>query len=219
MAAERFLLLATARAVFYTLAVNETKHIPLESLAPGGLFILILAILIACGLGLHAFLVRRYGGERIDRWTRVAEGTLFTLFLVAMIVPSFLQVILRNFFHRGWIWLDPFVRTLVLWVGFLGALVATSNARHLHVDVVLRLLPATIHRTITRVLSVFCAFVCLLLANGAYTYLREEYLYGRSPFLGVPAWVAQSILLWGFILLAYRFMVQAIWPAQVKEPA
>lgn len=182
------------------------------------MFLLAVAVFIGLGLLLHVILVRRFGAGRVDRWTRTVEGSLFALFLIAMIVPSFLQVILRNFFHKGWVWLDPFVRTLVLWVAFLGAMVATSNARHLHVDVVRRLLPPRASLVVGRVLSTFCAVICALLANAAYIYLREEYQFGRSPFLGVPAWAAQSVLLWGFVLLAYRFLVQTLWPTQTKEP-
>jgi TRAP-type C4-dicarboxylate transport system permease small subunit len=199
--------------------VNARAHIPLEGLRPGAMFLIVLALLIAAGLGLHALLVRRFGDERVDRWTRNTEGVFFSIFLVGMILPSFVQVILRNFFHRGLIWLDPLVRTLVLWVAFLGAMVATSHARHLHVDVVRRLLPERISRQVGRVLSVVAAVCCAFMANGSYIYLREEYQFGRSPFLGLPSWLTQSVLLWGFALLAYRFVVQAFWPTRTKGPA
>jgi TRAP-type C4-dicarboxylate transport system permease small subunit len=199
--------------------VNKPAGIPLMSLQPGVMFLSVLAALIVTGLVLRTLLVRRVGEERFVRVTHLIEGSLFCLFLVGMIVPSFFQVILRNFFHRGLVWLDPFVRTLVLWVAFLGALVATSYGRHLHVDVVHRLLPERIGRQVGRVLSLVAAVCCALLANGSYIYLREEFQYGRSPFLGVPSWVAQSVLLWGFGLLAYRFLVQAVWPSHQRGPA
>jgi TRAP-type C4-dicarboxylate transport system permease small subunit len=184
----------------------------------GGTFFAVLAVVVAGGLAIHALLLRRFGAARVDRWTRWTEGALFSLLLGAMLLFSFLQVILRNFFHKGILWFDPLVRTLVLWVAFLGAMVATSNARHLHIDVVRRAMSEATSRRAGRVLSVIAAVCCAMMANGASIYLAEEHLHGVSPFLGVPSWGAQSILLWGFALLCYRFLVQAIWPTTVKGP-
>ena len=108
----------------------------------------------------HYLAVRRFGDARVDLWTRRIEGVLFCLILGIMIAFSGLQVVLRNFFHTGVLWVDPLVRTLVLWLAVLGALTATSYARHLHIDVVHRSLPPAIGRRVTRVLSVFAAACC-----------------------------------------------------------
>jgi TRAP-type C4-dicarboxylate transport system permease small subunit len=186
----------------------------LPGLRPGGVFLGVLAALAAIGLLIHALLQSRLGAERLDHWTRRIEGALFTVLIAAMLLLSGLQVVLRNFFHGGLIWIDPVVRSLVLWVAFIGAMTATSQARHLHIDVLPRVLPPGLSRFVGRVLSVVSAVCCALLANGAFVYLRDEYAYGVSPFLGVPSWVVQSVLLWGFALLMYRFLVQAIWPFQ-----
>jgi TRAP-type C4-dicarboxylate transport system permease small subunit len=185
----------------------------LALLRPGAAFLLVLGGILAIGLILHAVIARRFGAESFDRRTRQVEGILFCVFLAAMLGISGLQVIMRNFFRSGILWFDPLVRSLVLWVAFLGALTATSHARHLHIDVLHRALPARIAGPVSRVLSLLSAVCCALLANGSYVYLGEEYHHGVSPYLGVPSWAAQSILLWGFAMLAYRFLVQAIWPS------
>jgi len=197
--------------------MNDPVDLPLADLSPGAPFLILLALAAALGLLIHALLLRRFGGDRLDFWTRWIEGTIFSLFLAGMLVLSGLQVVLRNFFHGGLLWIDPLVRTLVLWVAFLGALAATSQARHLHIDVIPRILPPKAGRIVGRILSIVAAMTCGLLANGSYSYLRDEYLYGISPFLGLPSWAVQSILLWGFWLLTYRFLIQAIWPAPRPE--
>ncbi len=94
--------------------------------------------MIGIGLILHAVFSRVLGVERFDRVTRQIEGALFCVFLAVMLGISGLQVVLRNFFRSGVLWFDPLVRTLVLWVAFLGAMTATSHARHLHIDVLHR---------------------------------------------------------------------------------
>ena len=198
--------------------MNEAPAGPLPFLLHGTSFFVALAVVVAIGLGIHAILLRRFGAAWVDRWTHRVESALFSIVLGTMLCFSFLQVILRNIFHKGILWFDPLVRTLVLWVAFLGAMVATSNARHLHIDVVRRWMSETVSRKTGRVLSVIAAVVCAMMAHGASIYLEEEHLHGVSPFLGIPAWAAQSILLWGFSLLSYRFMVQAIWPTVIHGP-
>lgn len=197
--------------------MTPEESVPLAFLQPGWAFLMVLTGLIAAGLIVHAILLRLLGAEGLDRWTRRIEGALFTIIVVTMLALSGLQVVLRNFFHGGLIWIDPVVRALVLWVAFIGAMTATSHARHLHIDVMPRILPVKTGRFVGRLLSVVSAVTCALLANGAFVYLRDEYEYGVSPFLGVPSWVVQSVLLWGFALLAYRFLVQAIWPFKRPE--
>jgi TRAP-type C4-dicarboxylate transport system permease small subunit len=193
--------------------MNPLGGAALGFLRPGGTFLLFLAAVLGAALGLHALLLRRFGPERLDRTTRAIEGTIFCVFLGAMISLAGLQVVLRNFFHTGLLWIDPLVRTLVLWVAFFGAMTATSQGRHLHIDVILRQFSPRAGRRLWRILSAAAAIVCAFLANGAFLYLLEESGYGAKPFLGVSSWVSQSILLWGFFLLCYRFLVQAFWPS------
>jgi TRAP-type C4-dicarboxylate transport system permease small subunit len=191
---------------------------PLPFLLEGWAFFVALAIFVGVGLALHAVFLRRLGAAGLDLWTRRIESVLFSIVLGTMLLLSFLQVILRNVFHTGVLWFDPFVRTLILWIAFLGAMVATSNARHLHIDVIRRSMSEKVSRWTGRFLSVIAAVCCGVLAHGASVYLEEQHLHGGSPFLGIPAWVAESILLWGFAMLCYRFCVQAIWPTVVRGP-
>ena len=55
---------------------------------------------------------------------RLEEGILIFL-LVSMIILSFTQIVLRNLFETGLIWIDPLVRQMLLWITLVGAMVAT----------------------------------------------------------------------------------------------
>ena len=61
----------------------------------------------------------------LNKWIEKTETVLLIVILTVMILLSFLQVLLRNFFDQGLLWGDIFLRNLVLWVGFLGASLAT----------------------------------------------------------------------------------------------
>ncbi|MDE2237792.1 MAG: TRAP transporter small permease subunit, partial [Elusimicrobia bacterium] len=43
---------------------------------------------------------------------------------------AFLQVLRRELFGSGALWADPLLRSLVLWVGFLGAALAAAEDKH-----------------------------------------------------------------------------------------
>ena len=64
---------------------------------------------------------------RLDRLIGHIEKLLLSVLLASMIAVAFLQIVLRNFFDTGLPWGDSLVRYLVLWVGFIGAALATRE--------------------------------------------------------------------------------------------
>ena len=71
--------------------------------------------------------------ERIEKFVLIS-------ILSFVIGLSFLQVILRNFFGSGFIWGDVFLRQMVLWIGLIGASIATKENRHINIDIVSRII-------------------------------------------------------------------------------
>ena len=63
--------------------------------------------------------------ERMDEMIDRVEQTLVVSFLGFMIFIAFLQIVLRNDFSTGLDWGDSLLRNLVLWIGFIGATLAT----------------------------------------------------------------------------------------------
>ena len=78
----------------------------------------------------------------MDRWERAdevidrVEQILLVILLSSMIVIAFFQIVLRNLFSTGLTWGDPLVRNLVLWIGFIGAALATREGKHINIDIV-----------------------------------------------------------------------------------
>jgi len=193
---------------------------PTESLwpglEPGWNFTIVLLVSIALAIALRLVLHRRdrAGWERFGR--RLEEWTL-TLLIGAIITLSAFQIVLRNFFDAGYIWIDPLLRTLVLWVTFLGALAATSRGRHIAIDVASRLIPRAGRRLLARSTSLIAGSVCVALANAGYQYIGMEREFASHAFLGLPTWVVQIILPAGFALLAFRFLADAVLGPKEEE--
>jgi len=143
--------------------------------------------------------------ERIDAIIDRAEQTLISVLLSVMILIAFLQIILRNLFATGLSWGDPLVRNLVLWVGFIGAAIATSEGKHISIDVVSQLVPARGKIFIEVIIHVSSFIVCGLLTFAAVKFISNEALMGDGTFLGIRAWVPELILPVTFGLMTLRY--------------
>jgi TRAP-type C4-dicarboxylate transport system permease small subunit len=141
--------------------------------------------------------------------TKFEEYVLITLLFI-MVVLAFLQVVLRNLFSSGILWADIVLRHLLLWLGFLGAAIATSENRHINIDAVRRFLSKRMRSAVEVLTDVFAAVICFLLARASWTFVEGEIADHRTLFGEIPSWYAQVIIPIGFALLVVHFALRAI---------
>lgn len=147
----------------------------------------------------------------VNRWERVDEAiarleqTLIVTFLGFMILLAFLQIVLRNFFSTGLDWGDQLLRNLVLWIGFIGATLATKEGKHINIDVVSRWLPSLEKNIVTLITHLFSFIIGCLLTYAALKFVKNEFQMKSMTFLNIPAWIPQMILPMTFGLMAFRF--------------
>ncbi len=148
----------------------------------------------------------------IDSGLAKIEWSIVVFLVAIMILMAFLQVVLRNVFHTGVLWIDPFLRHLVLWLGFLGAMMATRQDRHIRIDILSRFLTPKLKRLSSTVTSLFSAVVCYLLFDASVTFvLVEKEFGGLLPlFTDVPIWYIQAIMPIGFAVMMVRFLLRSI---------
>jgi C4-dicarboxylate transporter DctQ subunit len=143
--------------------------------------------------------------ERVDETIARVEQTLLVTFLGFIIFVAFVQIILRNVFATGLDWGDSLARNLVLWIGFIGATLATKEGKHINIEVVSRWLPSLGRNIVTRIIHLFSFFVCGGLTYAALKFIKNEVQMGNRTFLELPAWVPELILPVTFILMTFRF--------------
>jgi TRAP-type C4-dicarboxylate transport system permease small subunit len=147
----------------------------------------------------------------MDRWEQAdqiidrVEETFLVILLSSMIVIAFLQIILRNLFDTGLTWGDPLVRNLVLWIGFIGAALATREGKHINIDVVSRWLPPLGRGLMEFLTQLFSFFICGLLTFAALKFIKNEAQMGNITFLKIPAWILETVLPVIFGLMVFRF--------------
>lgn len=133
------------------------------------------------------------------------EAVVLSLCLLSMLAVAFFQVVMRNIYGVGYIWADIFVRTLVIWVGLLGASLATHEVRHLTIDAITKFLPTRVKRIVRVIVYLFALIVCIFLTKAAVNYLQ---LPSESHgIFGLPPWAQEVIIPVAFILISFHLFV------------
>jgi TRAP-type C4-dicarboxylate transport system permease small subunit len=140
------------------------------------------------------------------------EEAILCLFLVIMILLACAQILLRTLFSSGLSWADPFLRYLVLWSGLLGAAMATSQGKHIAMDIITFLVPKSMHPWLHVVTDLFSATVAGFLTWAAFLFIRSESKFSSTELLSVPSWIWNLIFPLAFALIAFRFFMTA-WKA------
>ncbi len=147
---------------------------------------------------------------RLDEWVAKITGWILVTLLSVMIVMAFGQVALRNFFHTSLEWGDVFLRHLVLWVGFLGAVIATGQGRHLKIEIVRKLIGERLRKTFFIITNIFAAIVCWYLLRAAVSFVQGEADAHSILILNQPTWYFVVIIPIGYGIIAFRFVVSVV---------
>jgi TRAP-type C4-dicarboxylate transport system permease small subunit len=143
----------------------------------------------------------------IDRAFAVVIEVLLVLFLIGMVGLVAAQVVLRNVFGSGISWSDVAARNAVLWVAFLGAMLATRVRSHVAIDVLTRFLPRVPRNAVRVALDAFACTVAFLLARTALAFVLDERAAGSILFADIPTWTIQTIIPFGFAMISLEYAI------------
>ncbi len=137
------------------------------------------------------------------------EKILIRIILLSLIFLSFGQVIGRNFFSVGFMWLDELFRIGLLWLAFIGAALATEYHRHIKIEVLTRLIRSEKTKKIVDIsVLVFTSLICIFLFVASVQFLMNESKYAMSLlFHGIPDWIFRLIIPYAFFAMAIRYVV------------
>ena len=135
------------------------------------------------------------------------EAILRTL-LVAITLLVFFETVLRFGFNTGLLWAQEVTLYMAAWFVLFGASWGIRTGAHIGVDAVVKLLPRT-PRRIAGILAVLMGLVYSgLFVYGSWIYVSKVKMIGiEMEDLPLPKWIALSILVIGFSLLAVRLLV------------
>ncbi|HYA37724.1 MAG TPA: TRAP transporter small permease [Candidatus Methylomirabilis sp.] len=125
--------------------------------------------------------------------------------LALLVLLSLAEISARNFFHTAIPGADVLDRYLVVWVSFLGAVLAVRE-RHIKIDAVAVWLSEAWRRRLERPIFLFSAVVCGALFWAAVRFWREEWAYAAAA----EKWITGLgiIIPLSFFLLAFHFSLR-----------
>jgi TRAP-type C4-dicarboxylate transport system permease small subunit len=138
------------------------------------------------------------------------ETGILVALLISMIVMAVVQIIMRNAFSSGLLWADAFVRISVLWLAFLGAMVASRSGRHIVIDVFFQTLNEKTQQIVKRITDIFSTVVCFVATYYSFEFVKFEYEDAGLAFLNIPNWLCESIIPFAFLIIGLRYFFSAV---------
>lgn len=152
--------------------------------------------------------------RQIRYFLSVFERALLVFLLSIIILFSFLQLFLRQFFSIGFSWIDVFLRHLVLWIGFLGAVIATDEGRHFSIDILKKFLQPPLKKWVEIMTDIFALICLLFLTESGIKFFKDEWSSHSILFtigeIQVPAFFLDGIIPVGFLLLFIHFFLKMV---------
>jgi len=147
------------------------------------------------------------------------EKVFVCVLLFSMIFLSFGQVIFRNVFQSGFMWIDELLRIEVLWVTFVGAALATEYKQHIKIDILTNLLQSETAKCYIEIGShLFAMIVCILLFYASVDYIHLVMEDPSCNFMdGVPDWNFKLVIPYAFCVMAIRCPIHIVKIAQIRK--
>jgi len=148
--------------------------------------------------------------RKIDTLLEKLTTSVLVAAVLSMLFLSVFNIVLR-WFNAHVMWIEPFVRYLVVLSAFLGGVIATGKKSHIGIDIVAKyfenkkMLKA--HRVTRRLVDIICIVVLFFLVKSCLGFVESEAEYGRVVFLGIHAKYLAMILPIGFLLMGIRFLL------------
>lgn len=153
--------------------------------------------------------------RKVDGAIAAVEKVLVVSAIAAMVVLSTVQIGMRTAGAGGLPWADELIRFSMMWVAFLGASLATSERRHITIDLLDRSLSPRGKAVFNLVVEILGVLVLGAIAYVGWWYIGQERMYpDKSPALGVLYWHVKTIIPAALGIIAWRFGLLAIEDAQ-----
>jgi len=145
--------------------------------------------------------------KRVQITLHQLEDAILVGLLLLMIGMAVTQIFLRNLFEAGIVWGDVMLRILVLWVGLIGAMVASRHDNHITIDILDRYMPERAKVYANFVIKLFTALICTIVAYYSLLFVQMEFADGGMAFAQVPTWLCEAIIPFAFTVIALRYFL------------
>jgi C4-dicarboxylate transporter DctM subunit len=138
---------------------------------------------------------------------RFENGVMVALFAAIILLPL-LEALARA---TGWFQIDGtagYTKHLVLWLAFLGGLLATRERRQLRLSTA-EFLPARARVVVDIITAAFSLGVCLVLAWASWQVVQANREEGGKLAIGLPTWISELVMPAALVAIGLRMAWQA----------
>jgi len=145
----------------------------------------------------------------LNKYLKYFDRFLICVLLFSMIFLSFGQVVSRNLFSKGFIWIDIVLRIEVLWLTFIGAALATEYRQHIKIDFLSNVISShRFKKQINIIAQVFAMLICLALFIISANYIQVISIKSSSTlFKGIPDWAFKIVIPYCFFMIFFRSLI------------
>jgi C4-dicarboxylate transporter, DctM subunit len=141
----------------------------------------------------------------------VVERGATVVLTLAMVLLPVLEIVLRLIRGRGLDGSGKYVQHAMVWLGFVGAVIATRDGHHVGLSTG-TFIKAGRRKTITGLLShVVSSVTCMVLALAAYKVVKANAEGSDMLAGGIPVWWSEVIVPVAMVAMALRFMWNTPW--------
>ena len=142
------------------------------------------------------------------RFINKTEEALIAILLVSTTLLVFLDVVMRFGFNAGFLWSQELTLHMSAWFVLLGASYGLKMGSHIGMDAFVKLFPTIGRKLLTGLACIIALVYCGLVLYGSWIYLKKMHLIGiELEDVPIPAWIAHSMLLFGFAFLTIRLLI------------
>jgi len=143
-------------------------------------------------------------------WINKIENFIVSFLLFSILLFSVFQIILRNVFGSGIIWSDSLLRISVLWLGLIGAIIASRHGKQISIDVLSQFLSTRSKAIIEKINYMLTAIICLIISYYSAQFVYLEYQDATIAFANIPSWLTEIIIPVSFFVMSIKYLTQLI---------
>lgn len=122
-----------------------------------------------------------------------ASKLLVCVLMVLMVIIVFANVIARYYLHFSLAWSEEVSRYMLIWITFLGAVLAYVDDEHLGLDMMVAKLPLRMRRGLAVITDVMVLYAIWLLTEGGYSMMVDSWDW-ESTTIPIPLGWAYTII-------------------------
>jgi C4-dicarboxylate transporter DctQ subunit len=133
------------------------------------------------------------------------EKVIAALFMGIMTVLVIMDVLSREIMNEGIPWAQKAAVYLMIWGGFIGAILVAEKAAHLRPEVADKVWGEKGKVLFVRIQNLTMFLFCAVFSYYGFLYVQESFSFGdKSVVLQVPLWSLQLIIPYTFVSMGLR---------------